>query len=562
MKTVENLRIGTKIYVVVGLLAVVAAGIGWMGIDAMRTYDAQVGAISRASQRAVLGERVNGLILSVVMDSRGIYMARDKAESNKYGKPIIDNLRLMEKVLAEWKALLPDNQKEKFVRAEANAAKFVEFRTELVRLGAEVGNPTAREYGDNDANRANRSALNKEMQGLAEQNNALIVERSQALSAFYSSRLEALIGLVVVGILVSLSLAVFISGRFIKRPIAALTHVMTTLAGGDKTIAVPGATRQDEIGDMSRAVEVFKDSMIKGEALAQAQRAEELHQVERSAAVAALTKKFGDEVDAVVRGLAEAASQMQATAQSMASISEETNRQATAVSAASEEASTNVQTVAAASEELSASIVEISRQVASSAQISAKAVGEVGSTTHEVQGLAEAAQKIGDVVKLINDIAGQTNLLALNATIEAARAGEAGKGFAVVASEVKSLATQTAKATEDIAAQVGAIQTATGGAVKAISGISTTIGQISEIATTIASAVEEQGAATKEISRNVQQAAVGTSEVSSNIAGVSLAAGEAGQVAGRVLEAAQGLRHQAETLKQQVESFLVNIRAA
>jgi methyl-accepting chemotaxis protein len=562
MKTVENLRIGTKIYTAVGLLALVALVIGWMGIDAIRTYDAQVDVITRASQRATIGERVNGAILSVVMDSRGIYMARDREESDKYGKPLIGNLRLMERLLAEWKALLPDDQKEQFARAEANAKSFVEFRTELVRLGAEVGNPTAREFGDNDANRTNRAALNKEIQGLAEQNNALIAERSRALAVYYSSRLQSLIGLVIIGVLASLGLAVFMSSRFIKRPITQLTKTMTALAGGDRDAAVPGVHRRDEIGDMSRAVEVFKSNIQKAEELAQAQRAEEQAKVARSAGLAALTKQFGDEVDAVVRALAEAASQIQSTAQSMASIAEETTRQAKAVASASEEASTNVQTVASASEELSASIIEISRQVANSSKISSKAVDEAGQTTSEIQGLAEAAQKIGDVVKLINDIAGQTNLLALNATIEAARAGDAGKGFAIVASEVKSLATQTAKATEDIAAQVGAIQSATGGAVKAIGGINTTIGQISEIATTIASAVEEQGAATKEISRNVQQAAAGTSEVSSNIAGVSEAAGEAGQVAGQVLAAAQGVTGQADTLKRHVDSFLVKVRAA
>jgi methyl-accepting chemotaxis protein len=176
----ENLRIGTKIYAVVGLLAAVAAGIGGMGIDAMRTYDAQVGVITRASQRATLGERVNGMILSVVMDSRGIYMARDRAESDKYGKPIVENLKRMQALMAQWKALLPDDQKDQFARAEANAQKFVEFRTELVRLGAEVGNPAARDYGDNDANRTNRAALNKEIEGLADQNNKLIAHRSAA----------------------------------------------------------------------------------------------------------------------------------------------------------------------------------------------------------------------------------------------------------------------------------------------------------------------------------------------------------------------------------------------
>ena len=226
---------------------------------------------------------------------------------------------------------------------------------------------------------------------------------------------------------------------------------------------------------------------------------------------------------------------MHSSAEAMTSTAEEASRQSTAVAAASEQASTNVQTVAAASEELSASIVEISRQVAQSASIAGRAVDEAAATNKSVQGLAEAAQKIGDVVKLINDIAGQTNLLALNATIEAARAGEAGKGFAVVASEVKSLANQTAKATEDIASQVDAIQSATNTPSRRSRASAKTIGEINEIATTIASAVEEQGAATKEISRNVQQAAPGTNDVSSNIAGVTQAAGETGQSAGQVL---------------------------
>jgi len=562
MRLFENLRVGAKIYVVVALLSAVAAVVGWMGIDAMRTYDAQVEIITRASKRAVLGERVNGMILAVVMDSRGIYMARDRAEADKFGKPLIANLRRMEALMAEWKGLLPDDQKEPFARAEANAQKFVEFRTELVRLGVEVGNPTAREYGDNDANRTNRSALNKEIEVLADLNNKLIAERSQALEAYYTSRLELLIGVAIGGVLASLLFAMLVSERFIRRPIAGLTAAMTALAGGDRTTAIPGAGRRDEIGDMSRAVEVFKENMIKAAELDRARRADEEAKIARTANVAALTQKFGADVDAVVTGLTRAAEQMKATAEAMSATAEETNRQAASVSAASEEASTNVQTVASAAEELSASIVEISRQVASSATIAAKAVDEAGHTNAEVQGLAAAAEKIGEVVKLINGIAGQTNLLALNATIEAARAGEAGKGFAVVASEVKTLATQTAKATEDIAAQVTSIQSATGGAVKAIATISGTIGQISEIATTIASAVEEQGAATKEISSNIQQAAAGTSEVSSSIAGVSQAAGEAGRVAGQVLAAAEGLARQSDTLKQQVDFFLDRIRAA
>jgi methyl-accepting chemotaxis protein len=266
--------------------------------------------------------------------------------------------------------------------------------------------------------------------------------------------------------------------------------------------------------------------------------------------------RIADDVKEVVKIVSSASTEMKASAESLAASSEETAVQSTTVAAASEEVTANVQTVASAAEQLAASVHEVSSQVTDSSRISREAVSETERTNLTVQGLAEAAQKIGDVVNLISDIAGQTNLLALNATIEAARAGEAGKGFAVVASEVKSLATQTAKATEDIASQVGAIQGATNEAVSAIQGIGQTIGRINEIATSISSAVEEQSAATAENSRNVQEAANGTQEVSSNISGVSMAANESGQAAGQVLTAAESLAHEGEQMHQKVQEFV------
>jgi methyl-accepting chemotaxis protein len=272
--------------------------------------------------------------------------------------------------------------------------------------------------------------------------------------------------------------------------------------------------------------------------------------------------ELAGKVAEVVKSVAAASNELKSTAESMSATAEETSRQATTVAAASEQATTNVQTVASAAEELSSSIAEISRQVAESASIAGQAVDEAGRTNATVQSLAEAAQKIGQVVELINDIASQTNLLALNATIEAARAGEAGKGFAVVASEVKNLANQTAKATEEIAAQINEMQTTTNGAVGAIQGISGTIGRISEIATSIASAVEEQGAATQEIARNVQQAAAGTQDVSANIGGVTQAAGETGAGASQVLSAADELSRQSAQLQTEIDQFLGNGKAA
>jgi methyl-accepting chemotaxis protein len=350
--------------------------------------------------------------------------------------------------------------------------------------------------------------------------------------------------------------------RSISRPLRAMTGAMAKLADGDKTVAIEGGERKDEIGAMAKAVQVFKEGMLKAEALEAEQAKERAVREARARRIESLTVAFDSGIGAIVGTLSSSAHEMQSTAASMTSTAEETARQTTAVATASEEASTNVQTVASASEELFSSISEISRQVAASSEIAGQAVVEAQRTDALVKGLVEAAQKIGAVTSLINEIASQTNLLALNATIEAARAGEAGKGFAVVASEVKSLANQTAKATEEIGAQIAAMQSATGETVSAIGSIGSIIGQVNEIATTIAAAVEEQGAATQEIARNVQQAAKGTQEVSGNIAGVTQAAGETGAAASQVLDAAGEMSRQAEMLRGQVDQFLSAVRAA
>ncbi|HEY0523700.1 MAG TPA: methyl-accepting chemotaxis protein [Stellaceae bacterium] len=358
------------------------------------------------------------------------------------------------------------------------------------------------------------------------------------------------------------TVSAIVLGRTLSNPIRRMTRSMRSLAAGDLATAVTDEQRADEVGDMARAVGVFKATMIDARRLEEAQRAEQAGKERRQQAVETHIARFEGSVSGLLEALGVAATQMRATADGMSATAERTSRQATVVAAAAEQTAANVQTVSAGTEELSSSVGEIGRQVARSTEIAGHAVGEAARTNEAVHGLATVAAKIGDVVALISDIAGQTNLLALNATIEAARAGEAGKGFAVVASEVKSLANQTAKATEEIRSQIEDMQKVTTEVVGAIRGIGGTISEVNEIATSIASAVQQQGAATQEIARNTQQAASGTKEVASNIVGVTEAASQTGAAAAQVLDAATDLGGRAELLRTEVRTFLNDIRAA
>jgi methyl-accepting chemotaxis protein len=398
--------------------------------------------------------------------------------------------------------------------------------------------------------------------GIKSNQQLMLREESQAVLAgisFLTAAEWALLGMgLALGAIIS-----FFTTRAIASPIQSMTGAMRRLAGGDKTIGVPGVGRNDEIGDMAQAVQVFKDNMIETDRL-RAEQAESEQRVaaQRKAEMRQLAESFEGAVGTIIETVSSSATELEAAASTLTHTAETTQHLSTSVAAASEEASANVQSVASASEELASSVNEIARQVQESSRIAGDAVQQAQITDARINDLSQAASRIGDVVKLITAIAEQTNLLALNATIEAARAGEAGRGFAVVAQEVKALASQTAKATDEIGSQIVGMQTATGESVAAIKEISGTIGRISEIASTIAAAVQEQGAATQEISRNVQQAAQGTSQVAAGITDVNKGAGETGSASTQVLASAKSLSSEGNRLKLEVDKFLITVRAA
>jgi methyl-accepting chemotaxis protein len=370
------------------------------------------------------------------------------------------------------------------------------------------------------------------------------------------------VAMLVLGIVAVLAALGWLVTRRLAGPLGALERRMHALADGALDAPVPGGERRDEIGRMARAVEVFRDNARRMRALEQEQTAAQARtQAERRAELTRLTGEFEGRVGAVVQSIAGAAGNLRDAARALEETAAATTRESTAAAQAGEQATVNVQTVASAAEQLSASVGEISRRVSESAAIARQAVAEMGKTDRSVKGLSDSAQRIGEIVALINGIATQTNLLALNATIEAARAGEAGKGFAVVASEVKALANQTARATEDIRVQIDGMRTATGAVVTAVQDVTGTIGRINEIADAIAHAVDQQGAATREIAGNVQQVAGATGEISAATGRVSALASRTGGEAGRVLGAADTVSAQAGQLRSQMDGFVAALAA-
>ena len=580
MMFIQNLRIGTKLAVTSALTISLVALMIFLQMsgdaEVQKLSNGAFGQQSIAQNAAEAKASVRGMQIGI----RDILTSTSPAEMQKAVTYFNDRQTAALKFAGEMAKLSrsPENHK-RIDRLTALVGDFGKgqqhiesIRKQQLAIGGKNDGEAAAQVAKLTAEidhfrKETLAPINEEISVLADQITGFAKQRSaDARSAAEAEAASVARTSLVTGVLAALVLigACIFSVFSIARPMRALTVAMEKLAGGDFSVVLPGLGRKDEVGEVAGAVEKFKivsEQKAREEAEAK-MREDQIAAEQRRAEMHRLADSFEGAVGEIVGTVSSASTELEASATTLTSTAERTQQLTTVVAAASEEASTNVQSVASATEELSSSITEISRQVQESARVASEAVGQARTTTDRVSELSKAATRIGDVVELINTIAGQTNLLALNATIEAARAGEAGRGFAVVASEVKALAEQTAKATGEIGQQIASIQAATQESVGAIKDISDTIEKLSEISSTIAAAVEEQGAATQEISRNVQQAAHGTHQVSSNITDVQRGASETGSASSQVLSAAQMLSGDSNRLKIEVARFLDSVRAA
>ncbi|QHO75048.1 methyl-accepting chemotaxis protein [Bradyrhizobium sp. CCBAU 051011] len=563
-----NFRVLTKVLAIICVLSLITGIMAWLGISSLHSVSEKSNTMARSAERALLATRANNNV--VTMNRAEFRSALDPRDENRLSAraSIDEQLKQLEERLAEvskttdekTQALLPAvrsalsayQSQLKQTLQSVDAAKSVE----VTQSAAALRDATMK-------SRAAAEELQLAIRAVATRLDQRVMENNKAAEEEYASASRLLVILAVGSVVFGLGFGFAVGQYGIAKPIRAVVELLQQLAGGKYDIGISGTERADEVGDVAKTALVFKENGLARIRMEREQKEAEVRAAaQRRADMVQLADGFERAVGEIVETVSSASTELEASAVTLTSTAERSQELTTVVAEASEEASTNVQSVASATEELSSSVNEISRQVQESARMASEAVGQARQTNDRVGELSKAAARIGDVVELINTIAGQTNLLALNATIEAARAGEAGRGFAVVASEVKALAEQTAKATGEIGQQISSIQAATQESVGAIREITGTIERLSEISSTIAAAVEEQGAATQEISRNVQQAAHGTQQVSSNITDVQRGASETGSASSQVLSAAQSLSTDSNRLKLEVGKFLNSVRAA
>jgi methyl-accepting chemotaxis protein len=555
----SRLSLATKLYSVFALFALLTAAITVLSDYNSRRNAELIEAIETASRAALNVERINSLVYAVVMESRGVYMSTEPAVVKKYGDGLLKFNEQIRGVVKDWESIVQADDSEQFAVFKKRIEQFVDFRKELVRRGVEIDAAAGREWGDNDANRAVRSALNKDLEALskvyAERRKQIVrqgdVNRTLALA------LTGLGGLALVVVVIG----VLIISRSVARPLAVITATIKRVAEGAEHVEVPHTDRADEIGALARAIRIFQGAMDGNRSLNSQVLQDSKAREQRAEHIEASVEAFRVAIGGVLRAVTDNASAMRDTAQSISRVASDASARAVTASGATEQASSNVNAVAGAAEELSASVEEIGRQVRQSSGMVEQAGLRTEKSITEIESLAAATQRIDGVLTLIQAIAEQTNLLALNATIEAARAGEAGRGFAVVAHEVKALAGQTAKATAEIGQNVGMIQTSTRNAVDAVREIGNAVRDINEVTSNIAGAVGQQDAATREISANAQLAAHGNETLVANIGSLSDAIGETSKTATSVLSASTELTSTAETLSREVDKFFSNLRA-
>ena len=568
MSLLSRFRVLTKILAIVILMAGVAGTISWFAIDALATVAEGAALMKSAANRALLAARANQNVIA--LNRAEFRAALDPRNENREAalKVVEEQRKQFAERLEEVAKTRDDQARAMIPDVRAAYAEYEKGIQETIRVVSAAKDVQLSEQAERMRDvamksRASAEKLQAKMKDVADRLTTRVDNLAKAAEDQYQQTSRMLVTMAALGIVLGLSLG-FVIGQFgIAKPMRALVAVLQRMAKGEE-VAISGEGRGDEIGETAQAVNEIKIMLAeKARQEAEAKVAMDKMMAEkRRADMHQMADNFEQAVGQIVETVSHASTELEASATSLSTTATRSQTLATTVASASHEASTNVQAVASATEEMASSVNEISRQVQESARMASDAVDQARRTNERVGELSKAATRIGDVVELINTIAGQTNLLALNATIEAARAGEAGRGFAVVASEVKALAEQTAKATGEIGQQIGSIQAATQESVGAIREISGTIEKLSEISSAIAAAVEEQGAATQEISRNIQQAAIGTQQVSANISEVQRGAGETGSASSQVLSAAQMLSGDSNRLKVEVDRFLSTVRAA